>query len=181
MNIGSPIPQWRVPTFIQGTLTFSSLARFQGRPLVLCCTPSLTPTQAWLLEAQFHRFQKHDAVLAAFVSCDIIHDSPWTLPSSDFLVPLLTDPLNRLGRSLGLSRNLAPKRCETLFFDQSSRLEFRLIHDLNLRGLTRVLEINERLSTPITLKQTTKEWQPFLAGQSNPEEMEIHSTVQASP
>jgi len=174
MKIGSPIPPWRVPTFTRGTLTFSSLAQFQGTSLVLCCIPSLRSTQACLLEAQYTNVQDRHAVLAACISSSKIHDLPLPFPSSDFRLPLLTDPLNRLGRSLGLSRQLSVKRCETLFFDQYGQLEFRLIHDLNLRGFSSVLEITERL---FTFTKMAKPVQHFSSDRPQIEEVEAQPTV----
>ena len=147
MNIGSLTPPWRVPIFINGTLSFSSLAYFVGSPLVLCCPSFFTANEALLLEDQNKSFHDHHATLAAFVSRDTTHNLPWNQPSSKFRLPLLTDPLNRLSRALGLSRNLVAKRCETLFFSQYGRLEFRLIHDLNLSGITKVKEIADQYFT----------------------------------
>ena len=181
MKIGSTIPPWRVPAFIRGNLTFSSLAHFQGAPLVLCYIPKITREHVLLLESQFKSFRDRNATLATFVSNDIPHDFPWTAPYSHFCIPLLTDPLNRLGRSLGLSRNLPAKRCETLFFDQSGQLEFRLIHDLSLQGFSKVLEITERFFSQFTPTQPKEEWQHLVGDSSNLEEMDVQSTAHVSP
>ncbi|GJL56039.1 MAG: hypothetical protein NPIRA02_31710 [Nitrospirales bacterium] len=176
MNIGSPIPPWRVPTFIKGTLTFSSLSHLSTQPLVLCCTPSLTASQAWLLESHINDFHIHHTFLATLVSRYMGYDVPWALPSSNFRLPLLTDPLKRVSRSLGLSRNLPPQRCETLFFGQNGRLAFRLIHDLDLRGIIRVLEITNRhfsRSLPTPLDST----HPPALKPSTFEEVEAHTAT----
>ncbi|PJA80785.1 MAG: hypothetical protein CO149_00690 [Nitrospirae bacterium CG_4_9_14_3_um_filter_51_5] len=77
------------------------------------------------------------------MSGDFIFGHNWVRPPHEFDLPLLADPLRRLGQGLRLSRSLPPGRCETLIFDQHSRLQFRLIHDLNLRGITTVLEVAE--------------------------------------
>ncbi len=144
MNIGTLTPPWRVPTFVNGTLQFSSLSYFKGQPLVLCCPSLLTAQESIFLESQISCFHDRQTTLAAFVSRHTTQNLPWTKPTSEFRLPLLTDPLNRLSRTLGLSRHLAPKRGETLFFTQNGRLEFRLIHDLNVSGFKRVLEVTER-------------------------------------
>ena len=161
MNIGEPAPRFRVPCLLNGEFTSLSLpnllsrvpsllnGRFKFLPssgtpsqqLVLCCVPSLDQTHAWLLDPQVARFAECDAVLAVLVSGDFLFGHDWVRPPHEFDLPLLADPLKRLGRSLHLSRSLQPGRCETLFFDQHSRLQFRLIHDLNLRGITTVLEV----------------------------------------
>ena len=144
MNIGALTPPWRVPTFVNGTLQFSPLSYFKGQPLVLCCPSLLTAQESILLEGQIACFQDRYTTLAAFVSKHTIQNLPWMKPSSEFRLPLLTDPLNRLSRALGLSRHLTAKRCETLFFSGTGRLMFRLIHDLNVRGFSRVLEVTEQ-------------------------------------
>jgi len=161
MNIGRPAPPFRVPCLLNGEFTSLSLpnlllrtpslinGRFkflplsgtQSRQLVLCCVSSLDQTDAWLLDPQVGRFAECDAVLAVLVSGDFIFGHDWVRPPHEFDLPLLADPLRRLGRSLHLSRALQPGRCETLIFDQHIRLQFRLIHDLNLRGITTVLEV----------------------------------------
>jgi hypothetical protein len=82
-------------------------------------------------------------VVAALVPGDFLVGQSWVRPPHEFRFPFLTDHLRRLGRALHLSRSLPSHRCETLFFDQHSRLQFRLCHDLNLRGITAVLEIAE--------------------------------------
>ena len=180
MKIGSHIPPWRIPTFIKGTLSFSSLSRFLGQPFVLCCTTSLTASRAWLLESQINSFRNRQACLATLVSRYMNYDLPWTLPSSDFRLPLLTDPLKRLGRSLGLAHNLSSERCETLFFDQYGRLEFRLIHDLNHNGITRVLEVTECLFSQDTHTQMTEPCLDLSDRQANLEEVGVSPNTQLS-
>ncbi len=180
MNIGSSTPPWRIPMFINGTLTFSALSFFRGQPLVLCCPSLLTAQTSILLEAQINSFHDRNTRLAAFVSRDTTHNLPWNLPSSEFRLPLLTDPLNRLSRALGLSRNLVALRCETLFFDGNGRLEFRLIHDLNHSGITRVLEVTERLFSQDTHKQRIESCHDLPVIPSNLEEVGLAATTQPS-
>ena len=143
MKIGTHAPIWRVPCLSYGRLTYLPLTAFQGNQLVLCCRPSLAETDVWLLDAQLNRFHECGVVLAVLVPGDFLVCQSWVRPPHDFRLPFLADPLRRLGRSLHLSRSLPSHRCEALFFDQHSRLQFRLCHDLNLRGITAVLEIAE--------------------------------------
>jgi len=178
MKIGSPIPAWRVPTFIKGTLTFSSLIHCISQPLVLLCTPSLTAAQAWLLEAHVTEFHNRHAFLATLVSRYMNYDLPWALPSSNFRLPLLTDPLRRLSRSLGLSHNPASQRCETLFFAQDHRLEFRLLHDLNVKGLSRVLEVTEHHFSHLVQPSSQKLKNSLQFMQPDIKDIEAHATVQ---
>jgi hypothetical protein len=124
-------------------MTYLPLTAFQGNQLVLCCLPSLAETDAWLLDAQSNHFHECGVVLVVLVKSDCVFGQSWVRPPHDFRVPLLVDPLRRLGRTLRLSRSLPLHRCETLFFDQHSCLQFRLVHDLSLRGISTVLEVAE--------------------------------------
>lgn len=143
MKIGTHAPIWKVPCLLDGRLTYLPLTAFQGNQLVLCCLPSLAENDAWLLDGQINGFHECGVVLAVLVQTDYVFGQTWVRPPHDFRLPFLADPLRRLGRSLHLSRSLPSPRCETLFFDQHSRLQFRLCHDLNLRGISTVLEIAE--------------------------------------
>ncbi len=143
MKIGTHAPLWRVPCLLNGRMTYLPLTAFQGNQLVLCCLPSLPEPEAWLLDPQVNRFHECGVVLAVLVHDEHGFGQSWVRPPHEFCFPLLADPLGRLGRSLRLSRSLPSHRCETLFFDQHSRLQFRLVHDLNLRGIATVLEVAE--------------------------------------
>ena len=136
-------PTFRIPCLLNGKLNFLPLSEFQGNTLALCCVSALTETEAWVLDAQVKRFRECGAVLAVFVSGDFTFEPTWIRSPYNFCLPLLTDPLKRVSRAMRLSRSLSPQRCETLFFDDQSRLTFRLIHDLNLRGISTVLDIAE--------------------------------------
>jgi hypothetical protein len=143
MNTGIPAPIWRIPCLSNGGLLNLPLTAFHEKPMVLCCMPSLTETKAWLLEAQVPCFHKNGVVLAALVYDDPLFHQSWIRPPHEFHLLLFTDPLRRLARKLRLSRSLPPYLCETLFFDQERRYRFRLLHDLNLRGITTVREIGK--------------------------------------
>ncbi len=143
MKIGMKAPTVRMPCLLNGKLNFLPLSEFQGNTLALCCVSSLTETEAWVLDAQVKRFQECGTVLAVFVSGDFAFETTWICSPYNFCLPLLADPIKRVSRALRLSRSLPPQRCETLFFDDQSRLQFRLIHDLNLRGISTVLDIPE--------------------------------------
>ena len=141
MEIGMKAPTLRIPCLLNGKLNFLPLSEFHGNTLALCCVSSLTETAVWVLDAQVKRFQECGTVLAVLVSGDFAFEPNWIRSSYNFWPPLLADPLKRVSRVLRLSRSLPPQQCETLFFDDHSRLTFRLIHDLNLRGISTILDI----------------------------------------
>lgn len=145
MNIGNKAPAWRIPTITNGQLSYRPLQQFSNKRLVLCCLASLAERESKFFNSQAERFAEFWSRLTVFVSHDPLLKELPTQPLIQFRPPLLTDPLRRLGQALSLSRSLPPNRCETLFFDQHSRLEFRLIHDLNPRGFNMALEIAESL------------------------------------
>ncbi len=143
MKIGTRAPMWKTPCLLKGRWQYLPLTAFQGTQFVLCCLPAFTETDAWLLEQQVNRFHAGGAVLAVLIPDNAVLGLTWCRPPQDFSLPFLTDPLNRLERSLHLTASLPPHRCETLFFDHRCCLQFRLFHDLNLRGITTVLEVAE--------------------------------------
>jgi hypothetical protein len=143
MKIGTHAPIWKVPCLMNGKLEYLSLTAFQGNQLILCCVPSLAETAAWLLDRYVDRFRERKVTLAVLTPNDDVVRQTWIRAPHEFHFPFLTDPLRRLGRTLRLSRSLPVHRCETLFFDQDNRLHFRLFHDLNLKGITTVLEVAE--------------------------------------
>ncbi|WNM59539.1 hypothetical protein [Candidatus Nitrospira allomarina] len=143
MKIGTRAPMWKTPCLLNGRWEYLPLTAFQGTQFVLCSLPACTENDAWLLEQQLNRFHAEKVMLAALVPNNAFLGNSWCRPPQTFGLPFLTDPINRLGRILHLAASLPPHRCETLFFDHRCCLQFRLFHDLNLRGITTVLEVAE--------------------------------------
>ena len=146
MNIGNKAPAWRLPTITKGQLSYRPFQHFNDKRLVLCCLASFGEEEAKFFNSTTERFAEIGSRLTVFVSHDPLLKELPSQQLTQFRPPLLTDPLQRLGQALGLSRSLPPNRCETLFFDRHCRLEFRLIHDLNLRGLNMALEMAKSLA-----------------------------------
>ena len=141
MNIGDPFPTYRVPALIKGQLCSFTLSQMHGRRMFVCCISPLTELEFLLVNSQTRRFEEYDTTLLLLVSNDFPFSPSWGLAPKTLHIPLLADPLRRLSRRLGFSRSISSPRCESLLFDRKGRLEFRLIHDLNFRGLTMLLEI----------------------------------------
>ena len=146
MDIGNKAPAWRIPAITKGQLSYRPLQPYGDKRLVLCCLSSLRKEEARFFNSQTERFTEFWAQLAVFVSRDPLLKELPTQQLLEFDLPIFTDPLQRLSRTLKLSRALPPNRCETLFFDHQCRLEFRLIHDLNLRGILLIQEMVESLN-----------------------------------
>lgn len=143
MNIGMKPSAVRVPCIFNNRFSFLPLSGLQKTPFALCCVSDLKETDAWFLEAQAQEFKQSGSDLFILASNDTVLGQDWGRPPQDFGIPFFIDPINRLQKSLRLARSLRPNRCETLIFDQDTRLRFRLIHDLSLKGLSSVLDIIE--------------------------------------
>lgn len=141
MKIGMKAPTLRVPCIFNNTFSFLPFFNFQQSQFALCCLPDLKETDAWFLEAQAQEFTQSGSALVILVSNDTVLGQDWGRPPQDFGIPFFIDPINRLKKSLRLAKSLRPNRCETLIFDQDTRLQFRLIHDLSLKGISSVLDI----------------------------------------
>lgn len=141
MKIGMKAPTLRVPCMFNNQFSFLPFFNFQKSQFALCCLSDLKETDAWFLEAQALEFKQSGSALVILVSNDNSLGHDWGRPPQDFGIPFFIDPINRLKKSLHLARSLRPNRCETLIFDQDTRLQFRLIHDLSLKGISSVLDI----------------------------------------
>ncbi|MEX2493725.1 MAG: hypothetical protein WD425_18405 [Nitrospirales bacterium] len=134
-------PTVRVPCLFKGQFTFLSLADSQEHLFALCCLTNLTEKDAWFLEGQAQEFEQSGSNFGVLVSTDQVLGSGWVRPLQDFSLRLYIDPISRLRRAFHLSSSLRSTRGETLIFDQDQCLRFRLIHDLNLKGMSAVLDI----------------------------------------
>lgn len=141
MKIGMKAPTVRVPYIYKGQITFLSLAESHKNQFALCCLSNLTENDAWFLESQAQNFEQSDSDFGVLVSTDQVLGSGWVRSLQDFSLRLYIDPISRLRRAIHLSSSLRSPRVETLIFDQNKCLRFRLIHDLNLKGFSSVLEI----------------------------------------
>ncbi len=154
MKIGMKAPTLRVPCIFNNTFSFLPFFNFQQSQFALCCLSNVKETDAWFLEAQSQEFTKSGSALVILVSNDTVLGQDWGRPPQDFGIPFFIDPIKRLKKSLRLAKSLQPHRCETLIFDQDRRLQFRLIHDLSLKGISSVLDIIESDFEQHSLEQT---------------------------
>lgn len=143
MKIGMKAPTFRLPCIFKDQITFRSLADSQDNQLVLCCISGLTEKDAWFLETQAQDFEQSDSNFGVLLSTDQVWGLDWVRPPIDFSLRVYVDPIGRLQRTFHLSPTIPSTRCETLIFDRKTRLLFRLIHDLNLKGFSAVLDIIE--------------------------------------
>ena len=142
MRIGhSTIPRMRVPALLKGKFILLDLGSLQGRWGMVCCLPQFDFGEAVFLN-QYHRtVQKEGAVLLGMLSsADPILDP--RLPKAKALgIPLLADPLRRLHRIFGLPGRPSANRCQSFIFDSRGVIRYHLVHLLNWRGMSFLLEI----------------------------------------
>ncbi|MCA9421463.1 MAG: hypothetical protein KC592_10610 [Nitrospira sp.] len=143
MKIGTKAPTMRVPCILKNQTNLLSLSEFHGQIFALCWVPHIREFDAWFLETQVKKFEQAGSALAILVSKDNGLGRDWVRPPHEFSLTFFIDPIGRLQRTFTLSQLLFPTRCETLIFDQGTCLRFRLIHDLNLKGFSAVLDIAE--------------------------------------
>ena len=135
------LPCFRVLFFNKGHLSIIPLSAFQGHKVALCWIPTFREADAWILEKQVTPFKSQDTHFIALAPNEEILTQPWIRHPHEFALPFFIDPLRRIQRALRLSPSLPHHRGETVFFSRENFLTFRLIHDLNSRGLATALDI----------------------------------------
>ncbi len=142
MRIGhSTIPRMRVPAILKGQMILMDLASLHGQWSIFCRLPPIEFGEAIALN-QFQRTaQKDGAMLLGLLPFgDLFFDT--CLPKSKILrIPLLADPLQRLRRVLGLTREPFTNRCQSYLIDPQGVIQYHLVHQLNWRGLSFLIEI----------------------------------------
>ena len=142
MRIGhSTIPRMRMPALLKGNLLYLDLGNLQGQWSIVCSLPPFDFGEAVFLN-QYHRtIQKEGAVLWGMLSVnDPLLESH--LPKTKVLgIPLLMDPLRRLRRVLGLAEKSSSNRCQSFIIDPNGVIRYHLVHLLNWRGMSFLVEI----------------------------------------
>ncbi len=142
MRIGhSTISRMRVPALVKGNVILLDLGNLQGKWGIVCCLPPFDFGEAVLLNQYYRTVQKEGAVLLGMLfSTDPILDP--SLPKTKALrVPILADPLRRLHRILGLPGKSSSNRCQSFAFDPQGVIRYHLVHRLNWRGMSFLIEI----------------------------------------
>ena len=142
MKIGySTIPHIRVPAFVKGDMMLLDLGSLHGQWSIVCLLPELELCDALLLNQYLRAVQKQDAVLLGMRPTADPFLDPHLRKTKVLAVPLLADPSRRLERMLGASMNSSLNRCQSFIFDQEGIIRYHLIHLLNWRGMSFLLEI----------------------------------------
>lgn len=142
MKIGhSTIPRMRMPALVKGKLFLFDLGSLQGQWGIVCDLPPFDFADAVFLN-QYHRtVKKQGAALLGMLPCEGQMLDP-SLPKAKALgIPLVADPLQRLRRVLGLSSTSHSNRCQSFIFDPQGVIRYHLIHLLNWRGMSFLVDI----------------------------------------
>jgi len=142
MEIGySTIPRMRVPALLKGEMMALDLTSIQGQWGILSCLSEFEFGEAILLNQYLRTVQKKGAALLGMLPCGDLCFDPH-LPKAKILgIPLIMDPLRRLHRVLGLTSGPSSKRCQSFIFDPQGVIRYHLVHLLNWRGMSFLLEI----------------------------------------
>lgn len=142
MRIGrSTIPRMRVPALLKGKMILVDLEGLQEQWGIVCSLPQFDFGEAVFLN-QYHRaIKKEGAVLLGMLpGTDPILNPK--LPKAKALgIPLLADPLQRLHWTLGLSGSPSSNRCQSFVFDPQGVIRYHLVHQLNWRGMSFLVEV----------------------------------------
>ncbi len=151
----STIPRMRVPALLKGQMILFDLASLQGKWSIVSCLPPFEFSEAIFLNQIQRTVQKEDATLLGLLPFgDLFLDT--RLPKAKILrIPLLADPLQRLRRAFRVSEKYCTNRCQSYFIDPQGVIRYHLIHPLNWRGLSFLIEILkhcQELYSPSTIK-----------------------------
>lgn len=142
MRIGhSAIPRMRVPALLKGQMILFDSTSLQGHWSIIARLPPFEFGEAIFLN-QFQRTVQKDGamLLGLWPFGELFLDA--RLPKAKILrIPLLADPLQRLRRVLGLAEKPFTNRCQSYVIDPQGVIRYHLVHQLNWRGLSFLIEI----------------------------------------
>lgn len=147
-KIGRPAPPFRVPALVGGNLIHLDSARLRGRCLALCFLPSLGLLERGILEYHAQTFERENIHFLGVMPEGTFFSGPWQRGVWPEGLTPVSDPLGRLSRSFGVSRRPLTSRCQSFVIDKNGLLRYHLVHDLNGRGMSALLEILKTSKAP---------------------------------
>jgi len=141
IGIGQKVPLLRTPAFMQGALTLFDLSDYRHRWVALCSLSNFGLLETTLLDRYKDDFDRDGASLLGLCPDTPTFHAPWILQTLHLRIPMLADPLSRVRRLLGISRESAHDRCCSVLIDPSGVLQCRLVHALNGRGINALKEV----------------------------------------
>ncbi len=142
MRIGhSKIPSMRVPALLKGQMILYNLATLRGQWGILSCLPPFDYGEAIFLNQCYRTVQKEGAILLGMLPFEDPFLSTRESKTKILRIPLLSDPLQRLRRAFDVAENHRANRSQSYFIDPGGVIRYHLIHSLNWRGLSFLVEI----------------------------------------
>ena len=146
MNTNTKLPAFRLPCFLNGELHYLPLSHFQGTSLILSCISHVTEQHAWIFESQSTALSLSQGPCALVLHQTFPSTENWTTSLHKIPLPIVLDPLKRLGRALRISHDLPHQRCESYLFDRNGVMCLRIFHDLTSHAISTVLNVSKRNS-----------------------------------
>jgi alkyl hydroperoxide reductase subunit AhpC len=147
-KIGLPAPHFRVPALVKGNLIHLDSVRLRRRCLALCFLPRLGLLERGILEYHAQTFERENAHFLGVMAEGAFFSSPWQRGVWPGGLTPVSDPLGRLSRSFGVPRRPFTTRCQSFIIDTEGFLRYHLVHDLNGRGMSALLEILKTSKAP---------------------------------
>ena len=142
MRIGqTTIPCMRVPALWKSQMILVNLATLRGQWGILSDLPSFDYGESIFLNQCHRTVQKERATLLGMSLFEDPFLNTQQSKTKILRVPILADPLQRLRRIFGMSEHLRANRSHSYFIDPGGVIRYHLIHSLNWRGLSFVIEI----------------------------------------
>ncbi len=142
MRIGqTTLPHMRVPALLKNQMILFNLATLRGRWRIFSCLPSFEYGEAIFLNQCYRTVQKEGAILLGMSLFEDPFLNAKQSKTKILRMPILADPLQRLRRIFGVSENPSPNRSHSYFIDPGGMIRYHLIHSLNWRGLSFLIEI----------------------------------------
>lgn len=152
IRIGQQVGCFRLPGLVHGSLTYVDFRQYRGNWIALCFLSSVGLLDALILDGHAQAFAQEATSLLA-VGLD-----PRALAGScsgsiaKLRIPILADPLRQLHRAYGIGRTPTPGRCRSFLIGPDGKLRFYLVHDLNGKGVSALLEmigLSRRMNAPM--------------------------------
>lgn len=140
-RLGDKARTYRLPTIINGALTYKTLELDRGRWVAVCFVPKLGVIEADLLE----RYATDVELLGATLVLVSMDAGRWPRDSFASLphvrIPVVGDPLGRLQRLFGGATARSWGRARTFLLDPDGHFRFHLMHSLSERGMGVFMEL----------------------------------------
>lgn len=147
-KIGCPAPRFRVPALVEGNLIHMDSVCLRGQCLALCFLPRLGLLERAVLEYHARNFEMENVHLLGVMAEGAFFEGPRQQGVWPAGLTPVSDPLGRLSRSFGVPRRPLTSRCQSFVIDENGLLRYHLVHDLNGRGMSALLEILKASQAP---------------------------------